>query len=277
MRKLAVIGDSHGNYEALKAVLEDADKQNVTDYVVLGDITNRGPEPVECVTALQKVDPLAWIIGNHENVYRNLLTHTFTNFAENPKAVMAIITSTYDYQHLGEAQFEWLSKRPLTAEVELEKIKFYLFHSTPNKCRGHFSFPTNTQENFDELMAHTDADMGIYGHTHRYLLRMTSDGRYIFNPGSVGMPVSDRLLISGQASYGLITVDNQRLISWEQRNVPYDLEQELKTARERQIPYYDLYEELLRTGKFTFNPEKVQAENQKRNYVKQALEDVEKF
>ena len=34
MRKLALIGDSHGNYQALKAVLEDAHNQNVDDYIV---------------------------------------------------------------------------------------------------------------------------------------------------------------------------------------------------------------------------------------------------
>ena len=61
MRKLALIGDSHGNYQALKAVLEDAQKQNVDDYIVLGDITNRGPEPLECVEALQQVKPLSII------------------------------------------------------------------------------------------------------------------------------------------------------------------------------------------------------------------------
>ena len=96
MRKLALIGDSHGNYQALKAVLEDAHNQNVDDYIVLGDITNRGPEPLECVEALQQVKPSTWIIGNHEAVYRSLIDHQFTGFEDNPKAIMAIITSAYD-------------------------------------------------------------------------------------------------------------------------------------------------------------------------------------
>ena len=106
---------------------------------------------------------------------------------------------------------------------------------------------------------------------------MTNDGRYIFNPGSVGMPVSDRLEISGKASYGILTIDQRSVLSWDQRNVPYDLEKELQVARERKIPYYALYEELLRTGKFTFNPDKVSAENQKQDYLAQALSDVEKI
>lgn len=274
MRKIAVLGDSHGNYEALKAVLADADEQHVTDYFVLGDITNRGPEPKECVTALQKLSPAVWIIGNHEDVYRNLIEHTFTNFEDNPKAIMAIITSAYDRKQLGKEQFEWLAKRPMQAEIQIEGVKFNIFHSTPTQCRGHFSYPTNSQDNFDELMNDSDADVGIYGHTHRYILRMTDDGRYIFNPGSVGMPVSDRLNISGSASYGIIEVDQDRVLSWNQRNVPYDLEYELKVAKQRKIPYYDLYEELLRTGKFAFNADKVNAENQRQNYLKQALMDV---
>ena len=178
---------------------------------------------------------------------------------------MAIITSAYDREKLGKEKFDWLSQLPLNQEVKVEGITFNIFHSTPTKCRGGFSYPTNEQANFDELMSQTDADVGIYGHTHRSILRMTNDGRYIFNPGSVGMPVSDRLEISGKASYGILTVDQRSVLSWDQRNVPYDLEKELQIAREREIPYYALYEELLRTGKFTFNPDKVSAENQKQD------------
>lgn len=276
MQKIALIGDSHGNYQALKAVLKDAQKQNVDNYIVLGDITNRGPEPFECVTALQQVHPLAWIIGNHEDVYRSLLNHEFHGFEDNPKAIMAIITSQYDRQQLGQKQFEWLSQLPLKREITVENLKLLLFHSTPQKCRGSFSYPTNEQTNFDALMAESDADIGIYGHTHRFILRMTNDGRYLFNPGSVGMPVSDRLSISGKASYGIITIDDRSVLSWDQRNVPYDLDQELRVAQKRNLPYLGLYKELLQTGKFTFNREKVAAENQKNGYLKQALAAVNK-
>ncbi|WP_290033271.1 metallophosphoesterase family protein [Ligilactobacillus cholophilus] len=277
MRKLAVIGDSHGNFEALKAVLEDAQRERVTDYIVLGDITNRGPEPNECVQALQAVNPLVWIIGNHEAVYHNLITHTFTNFEDNPKAIMAIITSTFDYQQLGRDHFEWLAERPIQEEIEIEDLKFNIFHSTPTECRGHFSFPTNKQTNFDALMSDSDADVGIYGHTHRYILRMTSDGRYLFNPGSVGMPVSDKTDISGKASYGIITIEGNSILGWQQKNIPYDLDKELAIARKREIPYYDLYAELLKTGKFTFNQEKVMTENLKKDYLTQALQNIEKI
>lgn len=271
MRKIALIGDSHGNYQALKAVLEDAQNQNVDDYIVLGDITNRGPEPLECVTALRRVEPLAWIIGNHEDVYRSLLNHQFANFEDNPKAIMAIITSKYDREQLGQEQFEWLSRLPIKQEIAVENLKLLIFHSTPEQCRGGFSYPTNEQMNFDELMNQTDADLGIYGHTHRSILRMTNDGRYIFNPGSVGMPVSDRLSISGKASYGIITIDDRSVLSWDQRNIPYDLDKELHIAQERELPYFDLYKELLQTGRFTFNREKVKIENQKGDYLKKAI------
>lgn len=274
MRKVAVLGDSHGNFEALKAVLMDAKKNEVTDYIVLGDITNRGPQPLECVEALQKLKPLAWVTGNHEEVYHNLINHTFTNFEDNPKAIMAIITSAYDREQLGKKQMEWLAKRPLNTEIKIEDVNFNIFHATPTQPRGHFSYPTNDQVNFDELMAQTNADVGIYGHTHRYILRMTDDGRYIFNPGSVGMPVSDRLDISGMASYGILTVEKHSILEWTQRNVSYNLEKELEIARQRKIPYYDLYEELLQTGTFTFNQQAVEAENQKQNYVKKALQDI---
>ena len=274
MRRLALIGDSHGNYEALKTVIADAKSKDVTDYIVLGDITNRGPEPLECVQALKELDPLIWIIGNHEAVYHSLIIHDFKDFADNPKAIMAVVTSAYDRQYLGKDLFKWLSTRPFQTDAKLENVKFNVFHATPTTCRGSFSFPTMPESNFDEMMAKSNADVGIYGHTHRFILRMTTDGRYIFNPGSVGMPVSTVLSLQGKASYGILEIEDHSILKWEQLNVPYDIEKEIQTAQKRRLPYFDLYCELLKTGRFTFDPAKVRAENIKHDYLKKALKDI---
>ena len=43
--KIAVISDIHGNLEALKAVMDDIEKENCEKIFVLGDYAMAGPEP----------------------------------------------------------------------------------------------------------------------------------------------------------------------------------------------------------------------------------------
>ena len=47
--KYALIADIHANLEGLEVVLEDAQKNNCTHYVCLGDVVGYNPNPVECM------------------------------------------------------------------------------------------------------------------------------------------------------------------------------------------------------------------------------------
>ncbi|WP_054651694.1 metallophosphoesterase family protein [Lacticaseibacillus pantheris] len=185
-QRIAIIGDVHGNFGALTAALADAEEQHVTDYIVLGDITNRGPEPERCLRALRQLHPLAWVLGNHEEVYTSLLAHRFTDFDGNSKAVMAIVTSNYDRQRMTADEFRWLAARPLQQNVTVAGVRVSIFHATPDKCRGHYTEPTAPQDHFDHVLAGNNADLAFCGHTHQPVVRRTTDGRYVINPGSVG-------------------------------------------------------------------------------------------
>ena len=51
--KYAVLGDIHANLEGLQTVLKDAQEQNCTHYVCLGDIVGYGPNPKECLEIIR--------------------------------------------------------------------------------------------------------------------------------------------------------------------------------------------------------------------------------
>lgn len=63
--KRAIISDVHGNLEALQAVLEDIDKQQVDSIYCLGDIVGYGPNPCECVRLVQERCSMV-LLGNHD-------------------------------------------------------------------------------------------------------------------------------------------------------------------------------------------------------------------
>lgn len=65
MAKRAVISDIHGNLEALEAVLDDIQNQNINQVYCLGDVIGYGPNPRECIDRCQKFD--LCLLGNHDN------------------------------------------------------------------------------------------------------------------------------------------------------------------------------------------------------------------
>ena len=63
--RLAIISDIHANYEALKAVLADIDESDIDEIICLGDIIGYGPDPLECIDAVQDRCGLT-LLGNHD-------------------------------------------------------------------------------------------------------------------------------------------------------------------------------------------------------------------
>jgi predicted phosphodiesterase len=63
--KRAIISDIHGNIEALRAVLQDIDREGVDTIVCLGDVVGYGPDPCECVKVVRDRCSLV-ILGNHD-------------------------------------------------------------------------------------------------------------------------------------------------------------------------------------------------------------------
>lgn len=47
--KIAVFTDIHGNYEALKVIIEDIQKEKINNIICLGDTIGIGPNPKECL------------------------------------------------------------------------------------------------------------------------------------------------------------------------------------------------------------------------------------
>ena len=51
--KIAVFSDVHGNYEALKSIIEDIKINNYDEIICLGDVVGLGPNPKECLDLIR--------------------------------------------------------------------------------------------------------------------------------------------------------------------------------------------------------------------------------
>ena len=70
--KFAIISDIHGNYPALKAVLEDAKLKGAERFLFAGDYCLSGPWPNECMAEIRAIEDKYIIRGNEEKYLENL-------------------------------------------------------------------------------------------------------------------------------------------------------------------------------------------------------------
>lgn len=104
-------------------------------------------------------------------------------------------------------------------------LEFLLCHLLPHKNHGGDLWPTEKQENFDSLFAAQKSDVAVYGHMHHQLLRYSSVGQIIINPGTVYLPCftweTHRLNLRSQ--YTIIEVDDHGIGNINFKKVNYDI------------------------------------------------------
>lgn len=140
-------------------------------------------------------------------------------------------------------------------------------------------WPTNNQEQFDRLFDR-EYDIAIYAHTHHQLLRYSSNDQLIINPGTVGQPFYkwNKLNSDLRAQYAILEIDEAGIAEVRFKKVSYDVEKELKNAISKNLPYIDLYRELLETGKtHTHDIELLREINDKYNYNDDVIKFIEKI
>ncbi|MDD5773225.1 MAG: metallophosphoesterase family protein [bacterium] len=63
--RYGIFSDVHSNLEALNRVLEDSKKENIDNFICLGDLVGYGANPNECVELIRALKPVI-VAGNHD-------------------------------------------------------------------------------------------------------------------------------------------------------------------------------------------------------------------
>ena len=160
--KLGIVSDLHCNIDGLDRALEIMGP--IDALLCLGDSINEFGFSNAVIGRLRERDALT-ILGNHEEVFLG------------SAGVRARSRPEIDRSLLG-----WLAERPHRHALEIDGKRILMVHSTPWEPRGSYVLPTSAAlERFGE----TDADIVLYGHTHRQVVRRV--GRVlVVNPGSAG-------------------------------------------------------------------------------------------
>jgi predicted phosphodiesterase len=182
--KIALISDLHGNCVALDTVLADINHQKVNQVICLGDIATIGPQPLQVIDTLQRLDCLC-IMGNHDAALLDL------NAASDYQIAAPLIPSlhwcarqlTMEHMHYLHKFHPWIEV-PIGGNASL-----LCYHGSPSSNIKNILTSTPV----DELEIHqTDKTTRIMagGHTHIQMVRQHL-GMLLVNPGSVGSPFQD--------------------------------------------------------------------------------------
>ena len=215
--RYAILSDVHGNLEALRAVLADAEQQ-ADDVLCLGDMVGYGADPVACVDLLG-TRARHVVAGNHEyGVTGRLPLSWFNPFAR--------AAAEWTREQLDPGCASYLAALPLAAEVD----DATLVHASPRQPEE-WEYLVDAEDGLTAFAAFTTR-LCFVGHSHvpavwslgssgpdyargAVDMRLEAGRRYIVNVGSVGQP-RDR---DPRASYAVWDVDDRRV---HVRRVPYD-------------------------------------------------------
>ncbi|ADM28136.1 phosphodiesterase, MJ0936 family [Ignisphaera aggregans DSM 17230] len=225
--RILVISDIHGNYEALKTVLDRVEY----DYLwVLGDLVDYGPDPHLVVDTVKSLKPDIILMGNHDYAvaYRDdcrcdpsihwLSVYTRENIS---------------YRLLSEEQIKWLSSLERKSVRDIGGYRVMAVHGSPRNPLYGYLYPglsddekllQLTESPFALRPRPVDVDVVVHGHTHIPNTEVVK-GIKLFNPGSLGQPRDG----DPRASIGVIDLDKN---VFEIHRIEYDVESVVKRYRD---------------------------------------------
>lgn len=222
MTKIGVISDIHGNYPALRAVIEEMEVHDVSAIICVGDILGISGFPAQTIELLQDSCDII-IKGNHD----------IMPFDGDPETEVFEVEKQVFFDETIEQQQSWIYQLPTMREIEAGVFgdwSLTIAHSYPNpsESSGHESGNSGVKpREYVEVGSKFDERLLLLGHTHmQHTVDLRSFGHevVICNPGSVGGVYQD------EAHFSIVDIDDY---SVEEFAIPYDTDE--KWSRIKQL------------------------------------------
>ncbi len=183
--KFAVFGDIHGNIEALKAAYMAATAAGADKIYHLGDVGGYSPYVNEVVEFLIAHN-ISGVQGNYDEAVANDREHCGCKAEEPVQEKMAHLSFVWTKRHASSSSKAYMKNLPTEILFNAGSMKVALFHATPRKNNLYW-YEDRPEKFFSEMEGKIDADILIYGHTHKPY-RKDFGGKIFINAGSVGKP-----------------------------------------------------------------------------------------
>lgn len=186
--RCAILGDIHGNLQALEAVLADARGYGCEEFHCLGDVVGYNANPSECIEIVRSL-PGACVLGNHDAAAAS--GSPLDGFSANAAASLH-----WTRGRLDASQKEWLAA--LRPQRQIRRTT--LVHATLDSPTS-WAYIRTPQE-AELSLACQSTPVCFFGHTHVTgvfakgvprmplidAMRLPRDIKLLINAGSVGQP-----------------------------------------------------------------------------------------
>jgi putative phosphoesterase len=225
--RIAIISDIHANITALEAVLDDLQNQRTERTYCLGDLVGYAAHPNEVIDRIRR-DETPTIIGNYDDGVGYDRDECGCAYRDPEQQRLGDLSLRWTQRTVTSDRKEFL--RSLQSEIRFmaDGKRFRLVHGSPRRM-NEYLFENRPLSSFQRLAATSEADVLIFGHTHKpYIKRV--EGVLFVNAGSVGKPKD------GDSRACYVVMDTSGEVNVEFRRIPYDIEVEAAAIRESSLP-----------------------------------------
>lgn len=191
--KIGIIGDIHGNLQALTRVLHRLKSEGVMKILCVGDVVGYGPRPQQCIDLMRSL-AIPCVLGNHDSWMTN--DRVLWGVSDPVRAMVDWTRSV-----ISPDGRKWLLALPKS----LDYAGLGIVHATNAIADNYWPYirdPASLAENFQRQEFH----VCFYGHTHipaigvfrppdelgflpvQEQVNLPTGYRVLVNPGSVGQP-----------------------------------------------------------------------------------------
>ncbi len=234
--RVAVISDIHANLIALEAVLKDIEQENCEHIICLGDLVLAGPQPKETLVFVRQQN---WTIvqGNTDKLIVDYGQDIIGMLKENyPVMANALVD---DINYITEDDKKFLEELAPMISADIDGVKILFVHGSP-RANNENILPGRPLDEIEEIIADTEADLILCGHTHIPCGYQTNKKQTVVNVGSVGRPMTPSPL----ACYVVVDSENG-IFNVRHKFVDYDREKASELVRARNFEGADQLAELL--------------------------------
>ncbi|GMV99060.1 MAG: hypothetical protein AMXMBFR84_01990 [Candidatus Hydrogenedentota bacterium] len=195
----AVFGDVHGNWPALKAVLDDIARRGILTIVHTGDLVVGFPYPNEVVEAVRERG-IPGVQGEWDR-----LTVRASRKGESIQRKIGEDeweALQWTYSHTQSRSLEFLRALPKTRTFDMDGTPVFVCHGTPASSSD-VLLRGEADMRFKRMREVANTPIVVCGKSHEPFAR-TVDGTLFVNPGAVGLAAGDGAV----ASYAVVSTES---------------------------------------------------------------------
>ena len=230
-KKIAIISDIHGNYEALDSIINRVKEEGIDDIICLGDTIGIGPSPKECLDLLID-NNITTVLGNHD------LYYVRGTIIDDEMSDDEISHQGWIRSLLTEREKNYLVNSPLRIETNIlgKKIYFqhFLFNSEKKDLYPFESLRILKDNQIINYVKELDCDVMFVGHQHIPFI-VDEGNKKLIDVGSSGCVKDDTTF------YTVLSFENDK-IEIDKKFIKYDREKFEEVIKRVDYPRKDYYQ-----------------------------------